>query len=218
MVDPRRPTAPDASDGLVFTFAFALPEVLAGLAFGVTPASARLTITGDRLVVRFGPWCVDTPLANVAGAELTGPFSWLRVLGPARLSLRDRGLTFATNDRQGVCIRFRTPVPGVDPLGVVRHPGLTVTVADAPALVEVLRHAAALTDEATARIRRHPGRPVTASSSTPAAGDVLEDMVDDLHALTAKELRARARSLGIGGASSMKKDELVAALSHQGDR
>src|SRR3954467_12768510 len=124
MADPRRAAAesPDSTDQLVFTFAFELPVAVGVLPFGVTPGSARLTITGDRLTVRFGPWCVDTPLANVADAEVTGPYTWYRVIGPARVSLRDRGLTFATNDRQGVCIRFRRPVPGIDPLGVVRHP------------------------------------------------------------------------------------------------
>ena len=49
--------------------------------------------------------------------------------GPAHLSFADRGLTFATNDVAGVCFTFREPVTGIDPLGTVRHPGLTVTVA-----------------------------------------------------------------------------------------
>jgi len=169
MVESRAatPGVSGAADELPFTFAFALPEALAVLPFGVTPASSRLTIAGDRLTVQFGPWRVDTPLANVAGAEVTGPYSWYRVIGPARLSWRDRGLTFATNDRRGVCIRFRRPVPGIDPLGVVRHPALTVTVADCPALVEVLRHAAALSEDAAERARRHPDRPMTASSGMP---------------------------------------------------
>jgi len=37
-----------------------------------------------------------------------------------------------------VCIRFHVPVRGVDGLGVVRHPGLTVTVEDVHGLVAAL--------------------------------------------------------------------------------
>lgn len=190
-------TAP-ASD-LDFRFSFALPALVAGLPFGIGPSSARLTISADRLVARFGPWCLETDLANVAGAAITGPYSWPRVIGPARLSLRDRGLTFATTDRRGVCIRFREPVPAIDPFGVIRHPALTVTVADAPALVEVLEHAAQ--------------RAASGGAAPTQVDDVVIDVADDLRALTARELRERARSLGIRGVSSMKKDELVDALS-----
>ena len=34
---------------------------------------------------------------------------------------------------------FRRSVPGIEPLGVVRHPELTVTVADVEGFVEHLR-------------------------------------------------------------------------------
>jgi hypothetical protein len=84
----------------------------------------------DRLVARFGRWRVDTPLGNVASAELTGPYRpWMKVIGP-HLSLADRGLTFGTNTDAGVCLRFHRPVAGLDPLGVIRHPGLTLTIED----------------------------------------------------------------------------------------
>ncbi|WP_370962390.1 hypothetical protein [Amycolatopsis sp. cg9] len=96
------------------------------------PRSGLELDTGG-LRVRFGPWLVETPLANLAGAEATGPFHPLRALG-VRLSLADRGLTFGTTTRGGVCLRFREPVPGIDPWGKLRHPGLTVTVAE-PELV-----------------------------------------------------------------------------------
>ena len=66
---------------------------------------------------------------------MTGPYSVLRTAGPARLSLGDRGLTFATNNRRGVCLRFRRPVPGIDPLGRIKHPNLTVTVLDCAGLL-----------------------------------------------------------------------------------
>lgn len=111
---------------------------LASLPFGVTARRARVELDDERFVARFGPWVVDTPLANVAAAEVTGPYAWFKVAGPAHLSLKDRGLTFATTDRRGVCLTFREPVAGIDPLGRIRHPGLTVTVAEPERLVELI--------------------------------------------------------------------------------
>ena len=50
--------------------------------------------------------------------------------GPPHLSLADRGITFATNRQRGLCIRLHRPHPAIDPLGLIRHPGVTVTVGD----------------------------------------------------------------------------------------
>jgi hypothetical protein len=52
--------------------------------------------------------------------------------------LADRGITFATNNERGVCIRFFDPIAGIEPTGRVLHPGMTVTVADPDALVVAL--------------------------------------------------------------------------------
>jgi hypothetical protein len=144
-------------DGALATFPFAVHPVLGriSLIFGVSPARALVAVHTDRVVARFGPWVVETPLGNVASAEVSGPYGALRVVGPARLSLADRGLTFATTDRAGACLRFHEPVPGLDPLGLVRHPGLTVTVAEPWALVELLGHLGAHLPDATSG----PARP-----------------------------------------------------------
>jgi len=107
--------------------------------FGVTPATALVSVGDQDLDVRFGRWRVRTPVANVLGVELTGPYSVPKTIGPAHLSLSDRGLTFATNRRQGLCIRFRSPVNGIEPTGRIRHPGLTVTVADCDGLERAVR-------------------------------------------------------------------------------
>jgi hypothetical protein len=96
-----------------------------------------LELDADGLRVRFGPWLVETPLSNLAGAEATGPYSVFRVFG-VRLSLADRGLTFGTTTRGGVCLRFREPVAGIDPWGRIRHPGLTVTVAEPELVAEAV--------------------------------------------------------------------------------
>ena len=211
------PTEAPQNGDLQFRFAWSTPERLAGLPFGVRPDSTWLVLKGEHLIAHFGPWQVETPLANVAGAELTGPYRWPRIIGPAHVSLKDRGLTFATTDRSGVCIRFREPVAGIEPFGVLRHPGLTVTVEDAPALVEVLTHAARRYEQESERMRRHPDRPVVSrdADGRVEVDEVVGDMADDLRSMTAHQLRDRARDLGIKGAGSMKKSELVDALSHR---
>ncbi len=95
---------------------------------------------GDRaLEVRFGLWRVSTPLTNITDAEVTGPYAFWKTAGPARLAITDRGLTFATNGTSGVLISFRKPVRGLEPLGIIRHPELTVTVAEVERLARLLR-------------------------------------------------------------------------------
>lgn len=121
-----------------FGFAFDIRLVPASAAFGVTPATAHVDVDDREFHVRFGPWSLRTPLDNVESAELTGPYSWWKVAGPAHISLADRGVTFATSTERGVCVRFRQPVPAALPRGLVRHPAATVTVADAEGLVAAL--------------------------------------------------------------------------------
>jgi hypothetical protein len=105
-------------------------------ALGVTCETAWVELDGKTLRVRFGRLGLSTPLANVAGAEVTGPYRWYRAIGP-RLSLADRGVTFGTAAHAGACVRFHEPVPAL--LGPrVGHPGATVTVADPGGLVAAL--------------------------------------------------------------------------------
>lgn len=111
----------------------------AAAAFGATSQHAWVDVGDDMLDVRFGPWRLRTPISNIAGTEISGPYQWWKVAGPARLSLADRGVTFATTTRAGTCIRFHEPVAGIDPFGVIRHPGLTVTVDDPQALCDEIR-------------------------------------------------------------------------------
>ena len=94
---------------------------------------------GERLLrARFGFWEVNTPLANVVDKTRTGPYALPKTIGPPHLSLRDRGLTFATSNHSGLCITFAEAVPGVEPLGLLRHPWLTVTVTDVAGLAVAL--------------------------------------------------------------------------------
>ncbi|MGQ0629819.1 MAG: hypothetical protein ACT4P1_02165 [Sporichthyaceae bacterium] len=128
-----------------FPFRFTLAHRALALAWGVRPATALLEVDAHALRVRFGPWRLRTPLANIAAVQVTGPYSTLKTAGPARLSLADRGITLATNAECGVCIGFREPVPGLEPTGLLKHPALTVTVADPEGLAALLeRHCSAL--------------------------------------------------------------------------
>jgi hypothetical protein len=121
-----------------FDFEFAPAFRLLGLPFGVTPSTTSVEITDDTLVARFGPWRVRTSLHNIAGTETSGPYALIKTAGPAHLSFTDRGVTFATNRERGLCIRFVEPVRCLDPSGRLRHPGLTVTVADPERLAATL--------------------------------------------------------------------------------
>lgn len=121
-----------------FAFRFARAYRLPARAFGISPTTAFVDVGDGELRAHFGPWRVSTPLANITDVAVTGPYAFLKTAGPARLAITDRGLTFATNGDRGVLISFRTPVRGLDPLGILRHPELTVTVAEVDRLAELL--------------------------------------------------------------------------------
>lgn len=123
---------------LTFAFRFAAAYRAAALPFGVHPSNARVVVTDAELRADFGPWHLSTPLANVTGTTVTGPYKFVFTAGPAHLSFTDRGLTFATNADRGLCIRFADPVPGIAPTARLRHPGLTVTVDDVEGLAAAL--------------------------------------------------------------------------------
>ena len=72
---------------------------------------------------------------------MNGPYAFPKTAAPVRLVITNRGLAFATNGDRGVLISFSTPVRGLDPLGTLRHPELTVTVADVDRLAALLRAA-----------------------------------------------------------------------------
>jgi hypothetical protein len=133
---PAQPPRPQQRS---FGFDFEPRMAPFSFALGVTPLTARVEVADGELRARFGPWSVRTPLDNVEAAEVTGPYSFPKVVGPPHLSLADRGLTFGTSTRRGVCIRFKEPVTGALPFGVLRHPALTVTVDDPEGLAEALR-------------------------------------------------------------------------------
>ncbi|HSP39463.1 MAG TPA: hypothetical protein VLR26_17115 [Frankiaceae bacterium] len=125
--------------GMTFDDRFRVPLA----ALGITPATAYVTVAPQNLVARLGPWVCRTTPSNVTNVQVSGPYHWYRVIG-ARLSFADRGLTFGTGLERGVCLRFARPVRGLDPLGLLRHPGLTVTVQEPDRFAATVRRFAGL--------------------------------------------------------------------------
>lgn len=121
-----------------FDFRFALAYRIAATPFGITPERAWVQIDDEHLLASYGPWRLRTTLANLSRVAITGPYRFYRTAGPARLGITDGGLTFASNGERGVLISFRERVPAIDPLRLIRHPELTVTVADVQGLVTAL--------------------------------------------------------------------------------
>lgn len=118
-----------------FPFAFDPRYARAARPFGIGPGNAWVRLTGDTIEARYGRWRVVTPLANVTAASITGPFAFVKTAGPARLAVTDQGLTFASNGDRGVLLTFAERVRGIERFGLIRHPELTVTVADPEGLV-----------------------------------------------------------------------------------
>jgi hypothetical protein len=127
-----------------FEFAFNPTYERVARLFGISPQTAWVELTGVYLHARYGRWMVQTPLYNIASVEVTGPYRFFKTAGPPRLGVTDAGLTFASNGDRGVLIEFRQKVPGIEPLGILRHPELTVTVAEPEDLAATLRAAAGL--------------------------------------------------------------------------
>ncbi|AEB45860.1 MULTISPECIES: hypothetical protein [Micromonospora] len=120
-----------------FEFRFDPPwrPVLALL--GVRPSTAWVDVDADEVTVRFGPWRLRTTRDNVTGVQESGPYRWWRAIGP-HLSAADVGVTFGSSTARGLCIRFGRPVPALLPGRWLRHPAMTVTVADPDALAHAL--------------------------------------------------------------------------------
>ena len=122
------------------TFAFEFDPRFRGLLrlLGIRPENSLVTVDDTTFDARYGPWRLTTRVANLADVQVTRGYRWFKVIGP-RGSAVDRGCTFGTNARAGVCVRFHEPVPALLPTDVLRHPGLTVTVADVDGLVRAVR-------------------------------------------------------------------------------
>ena len=121
-----------------FDFAFSPTYAAAARPFGITPATTSVEVGPHWLFVRYGPWKLLTPRANVVAAHLTGDFSFIKTAGPPHLSMSDRGVSMTSNGDRALCLEFAQPVTAIDTTGVIRHPGATLAVADPEGLAAAL--------------------------------------------------------------------------------
>ncbi len=84
-----------------------------------------MILGGGQLIARFGFASMRTPIANVAGWRIEGPFRWITAIG-IRRSVRHGDVTFAGSAHGGMRLDFRDPVRW----NVFRVPALYVTVDD----------------------------------------------------------------------------------------
>ena len=121
-----------------FDFLFAPAYERPARLFGIRPETAWVEVGEEQFEASFGPWRVRTPLSNIVDAAITGPYAFWKTAGPARLG-DHRPRPDLRDDRQaGVLITFATAVSGIDSLGIIRHPELTVTVREAERLAALL--------------------------------------------------------------------------------
>jgi hypothetical protein len=94
--------------------------------FGVHgPQDAWVELRDDELEAQFGRSHCVTPLENISGWRIEGPWLWITAIG-VRMSLRHRDITFGGSPHGGVRMDFRERVR----VGPVRVPALYVTVDD----------------------------------------------------------------------------------------
>ncbi len=104
---------------------------------GFRPDNSWVRTDDEGFHAKFGHLTVDTPWSNVKDVRITRDYTAVKAIGP-RGSFKDRGATFGTNTRAGVCVCFHDGVTALaGPL--LRHPGLTVTVADVEGLEAEVR-------------------------------------------------------------------------------
>jgi hypothetical protein len=107
--------------------------------FAVVPTRSYVRLDDDGFEAVYGLWRVATVWRNVIDVVKTGPYRAWKVAGPAHLSLADRGITLAATTTGGACLRFRHPVGGIDPLGAIRHPAVTLGVDDVDGFVRAVQ-------------------------------------------------------------------------------
>jgi hypothetical protein len=76
--------------------------------FGATPDTAFADV-GDDLEVRFGWFGIRTPVANIAGYRVEGPFTWIKAIG-VRRSVFGGDVSFCGSAHGAVRLNLREPV------------------------------------------------------------------------------------------------------------
>lgn len=103
--------------------------------FGVHgPADAWVELRDDVFEARFGSARALTPVSNIAGWRIEGPWLWITAIG-IRRSFRHHDITFGGSPHGGVRLDFHEPVR-VASFGT---PALYATVDDLAGLAAALR-------------------------------------------------------------------------------
>ena len=128
-VGPMNQPAPGSSAAVGFPIRLqpGLRPIL--LLFGVRPDRATVRLDSERLVARFGFFGAETPLANIVGWDITGPYRWWRAVG-VRRTLGTHDLSFGGSAHGGLCVHFREAVR----VGRLSVTDLYLTVDDLDAL------------------------------------------------------------------------------------
>ena len=82
-------------------------------------------------------------LTDGSGAQLSAGSRPYRAT-ESRLSLADHGPTCGCSTARGICLLLREQVRGIDPFGLISHPGLTLTVAQPRRFAATVCHYAGL--------------------------------------------------------------------------
>jgi hypothetical protein len=114
--------------------------------FGVRDGNAWVDLNGE-LDARFGSHRLVTPLANVTGWRIEGPWLWLTAIG-VRRGIRHGDITFAGSHHGGIRLDFREPVK----MGLLRTSALYVSVDDLEGLAAALRERGITGTDARKRI------------------------------------------------------------------
>ena len=102
--------------------------------FGVSGAdNAWVDLDEDSLTARFGWAWMTTPISNIAGWRIEGPWRWITAIG-IRRSVRHGDITFGGSHRGGVRLDFRERVR----IGPFKAPAIYLTVEDLDGLAQGL--------------------------------------------------------------------------------
>ena len=92
--------------------------------FGVRGNNAFVDLADD-VVVQFGFFRVTTPLANLTGWRIEGPWAWIKAIG-VRNGIRHGDIAFDGTHTGGVRMDLREPIR----VGPLRRTAIYVTVED----------------------------------------------------------------------------------------
>ena len=93
-----------------------------------------VVLSGGVMDAQFGSGHLRTPISNIVGWRIEGPWHWITAIG-IRQSFRRPDITFGGDPAGGVRMDFREPVP----FGPFRQHALYVTVIDLEGLAAALR-------------------------------------------------------------------------------